>query len=417
MINCDIKYSEFPLGSVFMCENLNIEFKKFTFNKKSDVIINNKNVLASFFETGEMTSGINKIIMNILKEYIEEYIPKYTVCFFNIDTLLTHSESFFFIGIDDNGVINGIPFNFLIDDDETLCTYINNLIINSIKRSVVNNIVSLDEIISCIDYSLITFNKRTKSFLGEKSSKGQTELNKLKNDVELLEKDIESLDRTKMELNLLVDSITIDSIKNNSSMNKKLLNYVIKSKNFPIIFDSSNIAYTIFLFDTMINFDPKTFSKDYVSIIKEHPEIEYYFESGSDERMRALGTLLHEEIKSITDRIRKKTVVLSNDKKEKVDEMKRIYKITSGKYDKMYYDLDNYFTLINSHEHNSYFLIKVQFNNNKYKNILQKHPLYDSNIKQHISYIDQKGQIVTSQRGYKLKNNKVDPECYQIQTR
>ena len=91
------------------------------------------------------------IIIQIITDYIFVRIPKYTTCFFNMDTFMRHSEAFFFIGIDDDGMLNGIPFHFDFMSQDKLCELILFNIDKSLRDSIVNNQMPIEDLINCIE--------------------------------------------------------------------------------------------------------------------------------------------------------------------------------------------------------------------------------------------------------------------------
>lgn len=98
-------------------EDLNTEFKEFTFNK-SRLSIDNQHA-----ETLCQTSGFifNSNVEQNLKKYIGTYIPKYTCAFIN-----TGIVGSLYIGVNDYGLVKGIPYQ-------------GNLPIESIKKQILHS--------------------------------------------------------------------------------------------------------------------------------------------------------------------------------------------------------------------------------------------------------------------------------------
>jgi hypothetical protein len=90
-------------------ETLDNEYKEFTFNHGGLDIDDSE---AEFcVKTSKWI--FNDMILNSLKKYIKIYLPKYSSAFLNEES--KSNEGNFYIGISDNGTVQGIPFQGYID--------------------------------------------------------------------------------------------------------------------------------------------------------------------------------------------------------------------------------------------------------------------------------------------------------------
>lgn len=136
-------------GDFFGKENTNVEFKHCSmyFDKeiKYDEAIN-------LLKTGKWL--FNSSIINTLTIYLRKYLAKYIVSFTNKMTISKNINGYLYIGIDDKGIINGIPFkgnlniNFLeaIADDifKLSLNFSDELLKNNIRRSIKFEIIEVD---------------------------------------------------------------------------------------------------------------------------------------------------------------------------------------------------------------------------------------------------------------------------------
>ena len=119
-------------------ESLQTEFKEFTFNHGGLEIDSEKAeelVQSSYW-------CFNNMILESIKKYFKVYIPRYTSAFLNEQSLTNKGE--FFIGISDDGIVQGIPFQGSINIEE-LQDELNKIITTFIKA---DNIDILKESIS-----------------------------------------------------------------------------------------------------------------------------------------------------------------------------------------------------------------------------------------------------------------------------
>jgi hypothetical protein len=419
-MNCYIKNIDIKIGSIFPNESLNTEFKKFSINKNSPQIMTNKDEFDTFFISGIMTPKISQIIQNEILEYINFYVPKYVSCFFNMDTPFSHSESFFFIGIDDDGTLTGIPMNFSITDINIFGNMIVDTIENTINMNVSDNLISKREILSCIEPYIIIFNKTEKNFIDNISSKNKREMQTLEIKMKPLFESVNTEKIYREQLKKAGDEITVIKFKKNYFLIKKLFDNIISSSDFLIVMNINNSVHTKFLFDIMMNFDPANYDKNYIDNIGKNLNIEEIY--NNNDKKKAVGTYLHEKIKRHTENLKKNIVSKYNTKKKEILEKELEYKSYNETYQNLYYDLNTHFTKIN--KNNNYILIKIKFNNNKYNYLLKHHPNYVNHSEHLLSYKNLKKnasdnvsvEFVKSQRRLKYVGDKLDPECFKIPT-
>ena len=106
-------------------EELHKEYKEFTFFKTGfsfDIKETEQYCEYNIF-------NFNDIILKNIKKYIKEYIPKYTSAFWNSNI----EESEFYIGIDDYGMVKGIPIKSEKIDIDYLHQKINKTIMKYVK--------------------------------------------------------------------------------------------------------------------------------------------------------------------------------------------------------------------------------------------------------------------------------------------
>jgi hypothetical protein len=127
-------------GIKFGNESLEIEFKEFTFNHGGLEIDSEKAeelVQSSYW-------CFNNMILESIKKYLKVYIPKYSSAFLNEESLINEGE--FYIGISDDGIVQGIPFQGSMNINilkEELNKIINNFI-KSDDNDILNNSICLE---------------------------------------------------------------------------------------------------------------------------------------------------------------------------------------------------------------------------------------------------------------------------------
>ena len=102
-------------NSYFGNESKNKEYKIFSFNP---ILIDN-NIAHILLKNGKWV--FNKSTIYSLKSYLNIYLPKYISSYKNPKSNLEYGE--FYVGIDNDGIIHGIPYNGILREN-----FINNLI-------------------------------------------------------------------------------------------------------------------------------------------------------------------------------------------------------------------------------------------------------------------------------------------------
>ena len=85
-------------------ETVRCEYKELTWNHGGLEIDNE--LAEKLVNTSEWC--FNDMILESINKYIKIYIPKYTSAFLNEESMTDKGE--FYIGISDNGIVQGIPF-------------------------------------------------------------------------------------------------------------------------------------------------------------------------------------------------------------------------------------------------------------------------------------------------------------------
>lgn len=408
------------IGSHFANEDLYTEFKKFTLSQQYSIVNDNLSELENFYETGIFTDKIKGIILNIINIYIDNYIPKYTSCFFNMNASLMRENSIcnFYIGIDDDGIASGIPFKINSTQElNDLTAKINKIIKNVIMSKITNNIISHDEILKCIKPKIIILNKTIDMLYSDKATAKQMEL-------KFLERDLEELDNKKTDLKILLHemnkimyNIGIKKLKEYPEIANDIFKNIINSKKFPIIYNKRNNSHILFLKKMMDDFyhnsttGETNYLRNYGDVIKKYNNIEDYI--ANNELQPALITLIHEKIKNIAERIKGKywhyfVESIDNAKKE-VRNFNTSYTSLLSNYNLLLYSIDTHLHTLK--KDNNFIVINIEFDVNKYHKNRQKIP---SNIVPPISYLDDTGELVTVMRSLKQSGNIYDPECRKI---
>lgn len=110
-------------------ETLSKEYKQFTFNHGGLTI--------DIKEAEELVKSskwvFNKMIIESLKNYMSVYLPKYTSAFLDVLSDTNHGE--FYIGISDNGTVDGIPYQGDLDI-ESITAEFNKIISQRVDDSI-----------------------------------------------------------------------------------------------------------------------------------------------------------------------------------------------------------------------------------------------------------------------------------------
>lgn len=408
-----IHYSKLILGAKYPNESLNSEFKKFSFDKEDEVLKKDFEKLEDFFATGKIDQSINTITIHFIKEYIKKYVPKFSTSFFNMTDFLSLGESHMFIGIDDDGVISGIPFNFELYNFTNKSQPLISIIAKEVSRVLASNVVlhdyiTFDELLSCIKPNIVFLEKSYHTYVSDKAKENHRKIAILEDEIQSLNKQKKQLEDSVFDTLIAANSVNLTALKENKMTGKDLLKVIIES-DFEIKFDKENRDHEEFMFAVMKQFNSK---QDYVltykTIIKSHPDIIYYI--NNKQLHKVLGTLLHEKVKIYSERIKTRLNALHNEEKQKLQDIKLLLSAKYRKFADIKYKLSSYVHLINSHNENKYFFIMINFDVKKYDSII----LAKTHHKHLLAYINNKGERVVSKRGYKMVNNKLEPECYNV---
>jgi hypothetical protein len=258
--------------------------------------------------------------------------------------------------------------------------------------------------------------KTQHTFLAENAIKEHKMILELENEVNNLIEKKDNLEINVFDLLFTMNSINPSSIKHNETVNKDLFKKI--TADLEIVYDKNNIQDEQFLFNIMKTYNPyenNKYFKIYKEIISENKKIEDYYQNENNQR--ALGTYFYEKIKEYLERVKKISTKVYENKKNKLNKIKTLLQNKTKNYNDKKYNLNNYAHLINNNPDNLYFLIKIDFDIYKYKNIIKSKKEYTEQNKYLLSYTSIKNNqeiIVTSQRGYKMVEKKLDPECYNI---
>lgn len=419
---CGIEYisQNVKIGAIYPNESLNTEFKKFTLDKKDDIVTNNIKDWNTFFETGNLTPSISNLIMNIIKSHIESRIPKYTSCFFNIkNNNLAHSESFFFIGIDDDGVIGGIPFNFSNISEYHLCNMIKKTIESSIKLNVKTNNIPHNIIMECIETKILKFrqNNTNTNFLSSISKQNLKQIDIWDKQIDEFEKIVYNDETTKKDLLLVQEALIQEDIKNNKRMRKFIFERIINSKYFRLKKFVEDKYYLEKLKEITFNFNPES---DYIKKYNENLNTILYrikynmseIDITSPWIINNIGTYMYEEIKTLLNRLKDKITDYYKDARETSRQSNFNLDKLKEKRNNMFYTFETHYNTISTK--NEYILIKIKFNAKLYQTKLEELG-YKNHSYPELSYIIKNKTGVMEEKSatrvMKYKNNKLDPEC------
>ena len=408
VINIDIK-----LGAKFTTEDLNTEFKKFTISK-SELIDTDIEEFNEFSSTGKITETMQNILKKLIKKYMENYIPKYMSCFYNIDSPFTNVESYFYIGIDDDGTITGIPINTSLLTYNDLHKILNNTIMDLIKTKIqFDPRLSYDDIYSCIGSQILVLNNRITNAFLKKSKENKLKLSILSDNLRKLDSALSYEDQNKTEMTFLFDGLVYDEFKKNRNVTTKLITYMTKQKNFYINdYDSNNEDHNNFLADCLIHYDSKSYYDGFKNDLR-NANISEFIRNKS--LKKAFQIYLNEKVKNLLIRIKKRLVILSDETKNNIASLTNQYKSNNGEYDKYFYNFCTHIENMLYHSENKYIIIKIIFRHDKYALLLNNLNIEKGTTM--ISYTEQKNGIptqVVATRTLKYLNDKLDPECKKL---
>lgn len=413
MTDNNIIVLNYKVGTKFTGEDLNTEFKKFTILDRK---LNNsdKDILDGLFSTGTITEKANDFLIETLKKYITYYVPKYTGCFFNSDNIFNNSEFFFYIGIDDNGTFSGIPHNSSLTNYRELLNIINLSIDSSIKENVLTNKISHEQLIQCIEASILILNKNENYNQNIKSQSHRNKKNEIKNEIDIINKELEFETIKKSEMDLLFSSLATDQFKTNRIIPEKIIELLVQQRNFPIT-DYDKKKHYDYIYHCMTNFDTKLYVADYESTMEKRTFEEYI---NSTRYTLELSTYIHEYVKNMLGRLRERLKFFNDNSNKKIKELKDIYNKNVAQYENLYYDFSTYYDLIAKNKDNNFIIIKIKFDLHKYNTMFK---ILYGNINKSANLLsyketNKKGEqtISSSKRTLKYLKDKLDPECQKI---
>jgi hypothetical protein len=401
--NIYINNIDYKLGSQYTNETLNDEFKKFTFDREEITSRHQRNFFEIFFGTGKINSIVDDYIKKRISLYLKNYIPKYTVCFFNSDERhnLSHSDSFLYIGIDDNGIITGIP----VKDTENL-NELHNFIETEIEKIITENVfdnrIDHSLIKSCIESYIYIINNSytgTCKELMEKNKEKIKTLDKERTDMFLK---VYSKKKYVLQIRINAERITVGNFKKNDSIIERILRNLIENDEIPVTYDKSSQEAIIFFKDLMVNFDTQKYDKDYEINLINKPRIKNI--KNNIKLYNALGTFFHLQIKKKSESHKKIVTQKYLDEREQLAHMEEEINRNLTEKNLLYYNIDTHVDTIT--ESSKFILIKIRFDHKKYNN-------YIKTLEPHkLKFKNNQDFLVATKRKLKYLGNKLDPECH-----
>jgi hypothetical protein len=403
MSNSFIKKLNFKYGSFYTGESFNVEFKKFVI-KRENIVDEEINNFHEFLLSGVMDTVVINNILNNLKNYIYNYIPKYTSCFLNThdSNMISHRDSFLFIGIDDNGKITGIPISKKIELKD-LYKSLENYISDSIEKEIHNNIMTNNDIMSCLKLYIY---KIDDDLLLETKINVQMNVNKLEELNKILDKlfiEINEAEKIVKMSRKEMDDLSISNLKKDDKFVKDLIKKLIDKNEVPFVFERSSTIED-FLYWVLVNFNVINYDTKYKDLFGSKIDIDVFTKDKS--KLDSLGTFLHEEVKKIYNIEKKKIDDAYNIKKKYLLDLQKNFTRKMYERDLIYYNIETHIDKILPN--NNLILIKIRFDHERYENILKSYPLSQH---PYLGYKKDASTVITTRRSYKYNKDKLDPEC------
>ena len=243
-------------------ETIDIEFKRFCLNYDLCNKYNDKEI-KNIITTGKWSNKFSNYVNDNICNYIYCVLPKYISTFLN-----TNIDGKIIFGVDDDGIITGIPINKNLTK-KRIASCINktindNIKTNNNKKDILNNInvnikkVNVSDNISNIDISDImykkyqndirSYNNKMNNYIinynkfMDKFNKYRIKLNELLNDINIKEELISYIDKKclllekKNIINYLKNNnnfnLTTDEIINEKNNNKSYIYWLINFKDY-----------------------------------------------------------------------------------------------------------------------------------------------------------------------------------------
>jgi hypothetical protein len=401
--NIYINNIDYKLGSHYTCETLNDEFKKFTLNRDEITSQSMRIFFEKFFNTGLMNDTVDAYIKQRITLYLKTYIPKYTVCFLNTDEQhnLSHSDSFLYIGIDDNGMITGIPIKNTENLNE-LHKFIETEITKTIAEEIFDSKIDNSLIKSCVESYIYIINKSDSDKYNNIMKESKSKISILDRERRELFMKIHSKRKYVIQLRENADKITVGNFKKNSSIIHRILRDLIENDKIPVTYDKSSREAEFFFGYLMVNFDTGKYDTDYEKKLANKPKLTNV---ETDIKLyNALGTFFHLEIKKKSESHKKNVMRKYLAEKEFLTNIEDEINKNLTEKNLLYYNIDTHIDTIT--KTSNFIIIKICFDHKKYNN-------YIKNIEhQKIKFKNNQGFMVATKRKLKYIDDKLDPECY-----
>jgi hypothetical protein len=407
------------IGSHYINETLNDEFKKFTFNR--DLILSlekkEKEEFDNFFKSGKINPTVDAYINTNIIEYIKYYIPKYTSCFLNSDAKnnIFHSDSFLFIGIDDDSVVSGIPIH--TDTSlEGLYSTINSEINNIINNNIFHNLVPNYLIASCIEPYIYVINDpntnppnhNNKAYTRHAEHVMKKNLEKIK-ELKIKKYNLSEKKHTSekyiKKMHTDMTNITVGNFKKNPTVIKRILYHLLKHKLIPLEFDESNDEVNketvSFLLNLMSTFNTDNYDREYEKNMEEKFDLNEFRINAV--KYNALGTFLHLQIKKRSEEQKNKVMEEYKKRKTSFLEIKKEYERAINEKNILYYNVETHIEKMT--HRNKFIIIKIKFNHEKYNEYKKDY------IPHQIKFKNDKDELAATERKFKYIHNRLDPEC------
>lgn len=400
--NIYINRLEYKLGSQYTNETFNDEFKKFTFDRDEIKVHEKRNFFDIFFKTGKFNSTVNKYTKERLAHYLKNYIPKYTVCFLNSNEQhnLSHFDSFLYIGIDDDGIITGIP----IDSSENLNdlhTFIETEIDKNIKNNISGNLIDHSMIKSCITSYIYIINNSYSDNCKQIMQQNKNKIVNLDMDRSDLFFKINLKKKYVAQIHRNASKITVGNFKKNQTIIQRILRNLIDHDKIPVTYNKLSTETLFFFQNLMANFDTKNYDENYEEKLNIKPSVSAI--KYSKELYNALGTFFHIQIKHKSEIHKRYVVNKYLEEKQELTRLEEEFNKNLTEKILLYYDIDTHIDKIT--EFSNFILVKIRFDHQKYKN-------YTKNLIPHeLKFNNEKNITIATKRKLKYIGNKLDPEC------
>lgn len=397
-----IRTSPYKIGSFFGKESLNHEFKKFTIDR--DDIMNriiDRQSFDLFFRSGKINNNIDENIKERLSLYLRSYIPKYTVCFFNtpLNNGKFNKESFLYIGINDDGIISGIPINPRTNFDE-FYEFLLYEISKAIHDNLYNTLIPKDLIISCIEPYIDILDNSYTDNIRKKAEENKQKISDLSKEIESLYDVIKTKRKYVKQMQNNADQIKIGNFKQNPVIIERILKNLIENDEIPAFFDVNNKQTINFFFNLMQQFNTTNYDRQYELKLQTKLSVDEIMKN--QDLTNALGTYFYLMIKKKSENHKKNLIEKYNNENDvlKVLELKLKKKLSEKA--NLFYDIESHFDKMILW--NRFIVIKIKFDHEKYNHFI----LTENSFK--LKHKRNDDELVSTIRTFK-DAAKTDPEC------